>query len=219
MRRREKKTRVASLWCQRWTPTIQRWLRAASKSTIREHEEKEEQQHSLRPAERSRARGRFRVVKKLVPRDGWRVELSSPLLSGSLFWGAVTPTTLNTQRARPVHVCELKPIQTLDMLPMDFQGHARPLRRRQMPTSHKPKCPGQPRAGPLWTTTPRRPGVPGRRVISHGSACASRTVFRHAPRTRPLPDRAISYLLRLVRRGVEKVIEFREHSEQRERAP
>lgn len=67
------------------------------------------------------------------------------------------------------------------------------------------------------TTIPRRPPVSTDVASFPRYTCASSgdVVFRHAPGPAPPSHRATSYLLRPVRGGVEKVIEFREHSGRR----
>lgn len=114
--------RVARLWCQRWTYTVQCWPGTASKSITGGHEEEEEQQRSLRPAERFRARRRLMTAKKLVPHEGWEVEHCLPATSS----GRQDFHSTEHAQGSLVHVCELKRIRTSDVLPGEFQGHTRP---------------------------------------------------------------------------------------------
>ena len=101
------------------------------------------------------------------------------------------------------------------MLPAVFQGRTRPSKTRRMPTFRRPKCPAQPRGRALCGL--QLPGTTGPWTSRdfHGSARASSgcPVLGRAPRIQPPPRPATSYLLRPFRGGVEKVIEFWEHSE------
>ena len=185
--------------------TSQRWLKAVWNSTIKdqeEDEEKEEEQRSPRSTEGpERDRGRLRSWSQVKGGESNSQATSSRRRA---------PHPSENAQGPPVSVCVRKPMRSRPTFLGTFKGtqafEKTPTSRRLQGGAQSPGRPSldynsqalQARGGRAFPTSPR---------ALHPGIRSSATL-----RDPPPSHRATPYLLRPVRSGVEKVIEFREHS-------